>query len=280
MIRKDEIQQLLHLSPEEVIEKAGKHLVTLNTIDNLHQHLAKLIFDEITENNQRGRHTSIILPVGPTGQYPILADLLIKGHVSLAKCWFFFMDEYCDDDGKVISSDHPLSFRGIAHKLFLDTVAESCKLNWEQVIFPNEDNIHTIPDLIEQVGGIDTCYGGIGIHGHIAFNEPEYGVKNLPCRKVRLNDFTVTINAIRSQIGGNLEGFPRYAYTLGMKEILNAKRIRLTCRNGIDLDWANTVLRLALFGEPADDYPMTYIRETDYIITTDHDTLQSPVYVL
>ena len=280
MNRKEEIRQLLRLSPGQVLEKARNHLIALNTIDDLYQHLARSIFDEIIQNNQQGRRTAIILPVGPVGQYPILADLLVKANVSLAKCWFFFMDEYCDDEGKAISSNHPLSFRRIAHKLFLDHLAQPCKLDWEQVIFPNENNIHSIPHLIEQIGGIDTCYGGVGIHGHLAFNEPEPGVKGLSCRKVRLNDFTITINAIRSQVGGNLEGFPRYAYTLGMKEILSAKRIRLTCRNGIDLDWANTVLRLALFGEPADDYPVTYIRNTDYIITTDYDTLQSPVHVL
>jgi len=280
MTRKDEIKQLLQLSPQQVIKRAGDHLVVLNTIDDLHQHLAQAIYDEITENNQEGRRTSLILPVGPTGQYPILADLLITDEVSLTSCWFFFMDEYCDNKGRVIASDHNLSFKGIAHQLFLDKVAEPCKLNWEQVIFPNENNIHDIPLLIEQIGGIDTCYGGIGIHGHVAFNEPEQDVKDLSCRKVRLNDFTVTINAIRSKVGGNLEGFPRYAYTVGMKEILNAKRIRLYCRNGIDLDWANTVLRLALFGEPADDYPVTYIRDMDYVITTDYDTLQSPIHVL
>ena len=280
MTRKNEIRKLLSLSPDQVIQKAGKYLVALNTIDDLHQHLAQSIYDEVVQNNQQGKRTSLILPVGPTGQYSILADLLVKGDVSLAKCWFFFMDEYCDDNGHVLSVDHPLSFRRIAHELFLDKVAKHCQLNWEQMIFPNEDNIHKIPDLIEQVGGIDTCYGGIGIHGHVAFNEPEVGVMDLSCRKVRLNDFTVTINAIRSQVGGNVEGFPRYAYTLGMKEILSAKRIRLYCRNGIDLDWANTVLRLALLGEPSDDYPVTYIRNTDYIITTDYDTLQSPVYVI
>jgi len=280
MTRKNEIQQLLRLSPDEVIKKAGDYLITLDTIDALHQHLAQAIFNEIVDNNRQGKRTAIILPVGPTGQYPILADLLLVGQVSLATCWFFFMDEYCDENGLVIPPSHPLSFKGIAHQLLLEKVAKPCNLKWEQMIFPNEDNIRNIPQLIEQVGGIDTCYGGIGIHGHVAFNEPEVGVNNLSCRKVRLNDFTVTINAIRSQVGGNLEGFPRYAYTIGMKEILSAKRIRLYCRNGIDLDWANTVLRLALFGKPADDYPVTYIRNTDYIITTDYDTLQSPRFAL
>lgn len=64
----------------------------------------------------------------------------------------------------------------------------------------------------------------------------------------------MTINAIRAGIGGNLEAYPRYGSALGMRQILWARRIRLYCRNGIGLDWANTVLRLALFGEPGDAY--------------------------
>lgn len=280
MDRIKEIHNLLQYSPDQIIEQAKDHLIVMNTLDDLHQHMADSIFTEINKNNQQGRSTKLILPVGPTGQYPILSDLLINQQISLANCWFFFMDEYCDDDGHAVTREHPLSFRRIAHGLFLDDIADHCQLNLDQVIFPNETNIDQIPKLIEQVGGIDTCYGGIGIHGHVAFNEPEVGVSNLSCRKVRLNDFTVTINAIRSQVGGNLEGFPRYAYTLGMKEILGANRIRLYCRNGIALDWANTILRLALLGQPGDDYPVTHIRETDYIIITDHDTLQSPVNML
>jgi hypothetical protein len=63
--------------------------------------------------------------------------------------------------------------------------------------------------------------------------------------------------------------------------LLGAKRIRLYCRNGISLDWANTVLRLAVLGEPGDDYPVTYIREhSDYVVITDRDTARSPQFVL
>ena len=72
----------------------------------------------------------------------------------------------------------------------------------------------------------------------------------------------------------------REAYTLGMKQILASRRIRLYCRNGCEFDWANTVLRLALFGTPGDDYPVTYIRDTDFTITTDRETLASPRHLI
>lgn len=281
MNRKTEIRNLLSLSPDEVRQQAGEKLVVCVDLDTLHQQMAEDICSEIEANNAAGQPTRLILPVGPTGQYQLLAAMIAERAVSLEQCWFFFMDEYCDDDSKAIPATHPLSFKRIAHELFLDRLPETSHLQPERVIFPDETNIDQLAPMIANVGGIDTCYGGIGIHGHVAFNEPEAGVRESQPRKVRLNDFTVTINAIRAQIGGDLVNFPREAYTLGMQQILNARRIRLYCRNSTDLDWANAVLRLALLGSPADDYPVTHIRHhADYVITTNEYTLQSPKYIL
>ena len=274
--RKREVRALLKLTPQEVIDRGGDRLVVCEDLDTLHQRLAEEIAAEIRAQNDEAQPTRLILPVGPTGQYPILTEIVNRESLSLADCWFFFMDENCDDEGRAVAAEHPLSFKGEARRLFLDHLDPKCALDESRVVFPNEKNIDQLESMIDSVGGIDTCYGGIGIHGHVAFNEPEPGVADTGPRKVRLNDFTVTINAVREEVGGNLECFPREAYTLGMRQILGARRIRLYCRNGCEFDWANTVLRLALFGEPGDDYPVTHIRGRDYVIATDRDTLRSP----
>jgi glucosamine-6-phosphate deaminase len=258
MDRKAEIRRLLKLSPEEVRAKAGQHLVVCEDLDALHRRFAEDIAEEIYRNNSKNEQTRLILPVGPTGQYPVLAEIINSNKISLSDCWFFFMDENCGENGRVLRSEHPLSFKGAAERLFLSRLDVSCALQSERVIFPNEGNIDRLAARIE------------------AFNEPEPGVKDTGPRRVTLNDFTVTINAVRSCVGGNLECFPRQAYTLGMKQMLGSKRIRLYCRNGCEFDWANTVLRLALFGTPGDDYPVTYIRDMDYTVTTDQETLASP----
>ena len=279
--RRPEVRALLKLSPEELAERAGDKLVVCRDLAELHQAFAEEIAAEIRDRNRQGEETRLILPVGPTGQYPILADIVNRERMSLADCWFFFMDENCDEDGKAVPADHPLSFKGAAASRFFDLLDGSCGLCSDRVVFPDETNVETLAAQIDTVGGIDTCYGGIGVHGHVAFNEPEPGVRDSGPRKVRLNDFTVTINAVRAQVGGNLECFPRYAFTLGMRQILGARRIRLYCRNGCEFDWANTVLRLALLGYPGDDYPVTHIRGLDhYVITTDRDTLRTPVNLI
>lgn len=280
MDRKAEVRRLLRLSPEEVVAEAGERLVVCETIDDLHRRMAADIAGEIEENNAARRDTRLIVPVGPTGHYPIFADLVNSGPIDLSRTWWFFMDEYCDEVGHAFAADHPLSFKGEADRLFFSRIEPSRRPDPERIVFPDEHNIDAIADRIAEVGGVDTCYGGIGIHGHVAFNEPEPGVRDSGPRRVRLNPYTVTINAVRSQVGGNLACYPDSAYTLGMREILGARRIRLYCRNGTDFDWANTVLRLALFGTPGDDYPVTHIRDRDYTIITDRDTLATPRVLL
>lgn len=280
MKRGEEIRKLLRLSPEELLERSEGRLLILDSLDELHSHFARSIADEIKKNNEEGRPTRLILPVGPTGQYPILAEIVNRERISLEDCHFFFMDEYCDDGGYALPPSHPLSFKGTMERLFFSRIDDELNIPREQVFFPDHTNVHLLKEKIEEVGGIDTCYGGIGIHGHLAFNEPEPNVADTDPRLVYLNAYTITMNAIRAKVGGNLENFPRKAFTLGMRQILGSRRIVLYCRNGGPYDWANTVLRLALLGKPGDDYPVTYIRGKDYLIVTDRDTAASPEHII
>jgi glucosamine-6-phosphate deaminase len=276
--RLSEVRKLLKMSQNEIIELSKNHLVVCDDLGALYQKFANDIANVIIKNNEINKSTTLILPVGPTGQYPVLAEIINRRNISLNNCWFFFMDEYCDFDGKALNKTHPLSFRRIAEERFFNLLRKNkIHLNENQIIFPDQENVFKLADKIKEVGGIDACFGGIGIHGHVAFNEPEKEVKDSIPRKVTLNNFTITINAIRAEVGGNLETFPKEAFTLGMKQILESNMIRLYCRNGTPYDWANTVLRIALLGEPNYDYPVTYIRNhPDYKIITDKDTLETP----
>jgi len=280
MERGEEIRALLALAPEELLEKADGRLIILDTLDDLHRHFAESVAQEIQGNNSKGLPTKLILPVGPTGGYPYLAERINGEGISLEHCYFFFMDEYCDDSGHAIPPSHPLSFRGIMEELFFSRIDQALNIPPEQLFFPDHTNVYLLKDKIQEAGGIDTCYGGIGIHGHLAFNEPEPHVADTDPRLVYLNAYTITMNAIRAKVGGNVENFPRKAFTLGMRQILSARRIVLYCRNGGPYDWANTVLRLALLGAPGDDYPVTYVRGKDVLIVTDRDTAAPPEHVV
>jgi len=277
MKRKDEIRKLYQMTTKELVAAANGRL---QVVDDLPGHFARSIADEIKAANATGKPARLILPVGPTKQYPLLVDIIRDEQISLHNCYLFFMDEYADDQQRALPSDHPLSFKGLMQQLFFSHLPQHLMVPDEQVIFPDENNISTLAEQIEDVGGIDTCYGGIGIHGHVAFNEPEPGVKESEPRLVQLNEFTITINAVRAPVGGNLEGFFHQAYTIGMKQIGQARRIRLYCRSDGPYNWACTVLRLAVLGQPGDDYPVTHLQGLDLVVTTDRETASRPEVIL
>ncbi|MDA2930463.1 hypothetical protein MYX84_11040 [Acidobacteria bacterium AH-259-O06] len=281
MNRAHEIRELNRLSLEQFMAKAKGRLLVLETLEELHLHFARSIAAVVGSNNAAGRKTVLILPYGPSGQYPLLGDILNKEEISLRNTTLFFMDEYADASGKVLPQCHPLSFQGQITCLW-ESLDRKLRPVSSNIIFPNQDNSDRLEKMIQADGGVDVCFGGIGIHGHIAFNEPEDGVRHSGPRLVRLNDYTVTMNAIRSHVGGDLENFPRQVWTLGMRQCLSARRIQLYCRNDVDaLDWANTVLRLAVLGQPGDDYPVTWIREHDnWQVITDRKTASPPQCLL
>lgn len=277
--RAKEIALLNGLSEEEVIDRAGEHLIVMNDLDELHRFFADGMCEQILSNRAAGRDTAWILPFGPVGQYPYFIERVNRERIPLGNVRFYFMDEYCDENGREVPQDHPLSFRRKLYAMF-SRIDRALLPDLSNVLFPDSGNIG---ELKERLAAEHLCvtYGGVGIHGHLAFNEPEPGVRNSNPRVVRLNDYTVTINAIREGIGGNLENFPRKALTLGMNQLFAAEKMIIFCRNGVSsIDWANTVLRLALFGIPGDDYPVTYLKQhPDWLVVTDRETLKTPILI-
>ena len=74
------------------------------------------------KHNKQNKKTVMIVPVGPTAQYPILAQLVNRLGVSLKNVHFFNMDEYMLSPTEVISRDDSLSFWGRMNREFYDLV--------------------------------------------------------------------------------------------------------------------------------------------------------------
>ena len=133
--------------------------------------MALTMFEEIVKNNQAGKQSVFIVPVGPTDQYPILAKLINSQRVSLKNVHFFNMDEYLVSPTQWISEDDPMSFHGRMKREFYDRVDESLVMPESQRHFPEPGHEKEYDELIAGLGGVDMCFGGLGINGHVAFNE-------------------------------------------------------------------------------------------------------------
>ena len=195
--------------------------------------MARWMADELRERNTRGEPTRWIVPVGPVDQYPILAEICNRERISLRNALIFNMDEYCYAAGRLIPPDHPLSFVGCMNRKFYELLDPELRPLPENRIFPDPNDLEALPRRIIAVGGIDVCFGGIGINGHIAFNEPpEPGerisadeFRSLPTRVLPLARETRTINSVT--VGGDLWTIPPKCVTIGMREILAAREIRI-----------------------------------------------------
>lgn len=264
--------------PLTELENPKVNLEILPTQADVLQTFARAVADEVKANNQAGRPTRLILPVGPAGQYPLLAELCNRERISFAEVHTFNMDEYCDWQGRLIPEDHPLSFRGFMRRRFFDLLDPELRIPEQQAHFPDPLDLDRLSREIEAVGGIDTCYGGLGYHGHVAFNEPPNThwqkisieeFKNSLTRTVVLAPDTVVMNSIRNT-GGNPHNFPPMGVTMGLRDILAARRVRMYCPGGA---WQRHVVRMAVFGEPTVDFPATLLQgHPDYVLYLDEET--------
>jgi len=274
---------VLYTSPEALREASKIRLEILPDSQALHEHFARAIADDILANNRLGEPTRLILPVGPVQQYPILVELCNRERISWRDVYTFNMDEYCDWQGRAIPREHPLSFEGFMHRVLFSRLEPALAIPPDHVHFPDPVNLDAISRRIEALGGIDTCYGGVGYHGHVAFNEPPASRWFSPSieafrgsltRLVPLAPDSMVMNSIRNT-GGDSTHFPQMGVTLGMRDILSARRVRMYCPGG---EWQRHILRIACLGEPDVDYPVTLLQDhPDYLLVADLATAEPPV---
>ena len=262
----DAIAQMMVLPTEELKARSRVPLIVLPNAEAVHQHFARSVADEIKAHNARGEPTRLILPVGPVRQYPILLQITHQERISWKKVWVFHMDDYLDWQCRPIPKDHPLSFEGFMWRNFYSQMDPDLAIPPEQVVFPSPFDLDGPRRKMDALGGVDTCYGGIGVHGHLAFNEPPisryYEVsaeefKRSSTRIVWIEPETVVMNSIRN-LGGNTTAFPPLGITLGMGDLLSARRMRFYCPGG---EWQRMALRMACLGEPSVRYPCTFLQE-------------------
>ena len=100
--------------------------------------MALTMFEEIVKNNQAGKPSVFIVPVGPTDQYPILAKLINSQRVSLKNVHFFNMDEYLVSPTQWISEDDPMSFHGRIGCPFLTGIDGCFRSHKSNIRFPGD----------------------------------------------------------------------------------------------------------------------------------------------
>ncbi len=248
-------------------EKLFEGKIPLLVFDNpeaAFKDMADKMVEEIIENNLAGKKTLFIVPLGPVGQYKYFVERVNSERISLKDTTFINMDEYLEDDKNLISEDDPLSFRRLMKEQCYNQISEDLIMPERQRLFPTLDNFDYLEEVIKKHGGVDSCFGGIGINGHLAFNEPpepeeRIGAEEftkLSFRIQKISRETKLVNAL-NEFDGAYYLMPDYCITIGMKQILESRKIHLYCFR----PWHRSVVRRALFGEVTSAFPVTFLQK-------------------
>lgn len=196
---------------------------------------ASMLFDAVMGRLSRGERFNMGLATGNTmiKLYERLAAALNSARADLSLLSTWNLDEYSLDGRSPVPHDHPLSYWRYMHEKLFAKFDPTLGFREENAHFPDPAAPDAYDPAIAAAGGLDLQLLGIGFNGHIAFNEPmresEISAEafgRLPTRVLPLTPETIAQNTAVTA-GGDSSLVPRFAATMGMKPILEAKRTLL-----------------------------------------------------
>lgn len=154
----------------------------------------------------------------PLGTYKQLIEWYNKGDIDFSQVKTINLDEY-----KGLSKDNLQSYYYFMYENFF----KSINIDLKNVNIPDgleedtEKECRRYDQVISSLGGADLQLLGLGNNGHIGFNEPDGDFKRTT-HCVELTQSTIDANA---RFFDRPEDIPRYAYTMGIGNIMEAEKI-------------------------------------------------------
>ncbi|MBO5373138.1 MAG: glucosamine-6-phosphate deaminase [Lachnospiraceae bacterium] len=154
----------------------------------------------------------------PEQTYAYLVDAYNNGDLDFSKVSSVNLDEY-----RGLTPDNDQSYRYFMQKNLFDHV----NIKRENTFVPDGMELDAKKvckdhdDIMRKLGGIDLQLLGLGLNGHIGFNEPSDDFpKGTHC--VDLTESTIQAN---SRFFASIDEVPTQAYTMGIQSIMMAKKI-------------------------------------------------------
>ena len=244
--------------------------------------MARELVEALRVAGARREEFRAIIPCGPSCWYRPFTSLVNKERLSLKRFVVFHMDECLDWQGRELPRAHPYSFRGFMEREFYGPVDQALAVPEANRYWPRADNVEQIAAAVASAP-IELTYGGWGQDGHIAYNQARrhpyshLTLEQLASSTVRVqeNNWDTVLALAQRTLGTAWQFVPPLSVTLGVKECLAAKAVRLFSDTGA---WKQTALRVALFSEPDPEFPITLLsRHPDALLTATVETATHPI---
>jgi glucosamine-6-phosphate deaminase len=192
-------------------------IIVTNNYKEMSKRAAELVSLEI----KRKPELNLGLATGetPTLMYDELVKLYKNKKVDFSNVHAFMLDEYYK-----LPKNNKNSYYYYIHKKILDKVnIKKSNFNYLDSQSENIKKFIKKYNKIIRKSPIDLQILGVGVNGHIGFNEPPSS-KHSKTRLIKLTESTRKAN---SRFFKNISEVPKYAITLGIKNILKSKKIIL-----------------------------------------------------
>jgi glucosamine-6-phosphate deaminase len=250
--------------------------------DDMGQVMARDFVNEIKSANADDREVRVIVPCGPRCWYAPFTKIINEEKVSLRNMTVFHMDECLNWEGKLLPDNHPYNFRTFMEKYFYAGILPELSVKVKNRYFPSPSLMETIRIKISEAP-IDITLGGWGQDGHIAYNQTRrHPFSKITLTQLRNSELRIQENNLDTIIalgqrtfGAAYQFVPPMSITLGLKECLSARKVRLYSDTGA---WKQTALRVALFSNETVEYPITLLQtHPDALITATFNTASHPI---
>ena len=244
--------------------------------------MASDLCEVVAANNAAGKPSRAIIPCGPKCWYAPFVEMVNARRLSLRNLVVFHMDECLDWQGRLLPRNHPYNFRTFMEQHFYGGVLP-------ELAVPEAARHWLTPASAAAIGEeilsapVDITIGGWGQDGHVAYNQARrhpfcrITVEDLAQSTIRIqeNNLDTILALAQRTFGGAYQFVPPMSITLGLRECLSARRVRVYSDTGA---WKQTALRVALFSDPTPEYPMTLLqRHPDAVITATEETARHPI---
>lgn len=190
--------------------------------DELSQWAAEHVIECINKTKPSKAKPFVLgLPTGstPMGMYQALVKAFKAGRVSFKNVVTFNMDEYVG-----LPVEHPESYHSFMYRNLFDHI--DCPKENIHILNGNatdwEAECRQYEEAIKAVGGIDLFIGGVGVDGHLAFNEPGSSLTS----RTRRMPLTTDTRVVNSRFfDNNVDNVPKYALTVGVGTVMDAREV-------------------------------------------------------
>jgi len=210
----------------------------------------------IKQKEAEGKKCVIGLATGssPKTLYAVLVRMHKEEGLSFKNVITFNLDQYYPMHRDALQSYHYF----MRKNLFEQTDIDPANYHLPDGMVPKDkvkEHCLNYEKQIADAGGLDLQILGIGVNGHIGFNEPGSGIYT-KTRLITLDNSTRIANAHEF---GNMSQVPRMAITMGINTILKSKKIIL-------MAWGQTkapVIQKAVEGDDTEEVPASLLQNHD-----------------